>query len=65
MDKSTTFSSLEASSLSPLFEAEARFPFVNPLMCLVKKTAQHNVCYPTGWWANPVHHGFNLGEPGS
>jgi len=19
----------------------------------------------TGWWANPTHHGFNPGEPGS
>jgi len=36
-----------------LFGVEARFPFINPLMCLVKKTAQHckaqhNVCDHTG-----------------
>jgi len=41
MDKFTTFSSLEASSLFHLFEVETRFPFVNPQMCLVKKTVQH------------------------
>jgi len=45
-----------------------------PLMCLVKKIAQHckaqhNVCDHTGWWANPAHQGSTwvsriLGGPG-
>jgi len=70
MDKSTIFPSIKHLLYLHLFGVEARFPFANLLMCLVKKTvqlckAQHNVCDHTGWWANSPHHGFNPVEPGS
>jgi len=34
--------------------------------CKAQLNKKH-LCDPlfTGWWANPAHHGFNTGEPGS
>jgi len=65
MDKFTTFHLLKHLFYCYLFGIEARFPFVNPLLCLVKKTTQHNVCDHMGWWANSAHHGFNSDESNS
>jgi len=62
--------SWDTTSISLLFVVEARFPFANSPMCLIKKTTQHckfqhNMRHHMGWWANPTHHGFNPCESDS